>query len=360
MNEKRYSVFISSTYEDLKEERKAVQDVILSGGDFPVQMEYFPATDEDQLEFIKPLIEQCDYYVLIIGGRYGSPTADGTSYTEKEFNHAVSKGVTVIVMLHGDPENIPSGKTESTQEGRNKLSKFIRRAEDGRIRKTWTDIAELQLAVSQALTHAKNAKPSTGWVRADKLTNVEALEELDKLRRQNSEFREVIGNLEVELALPPIPAANEKIEIGLLPRPPLGYGTSKATYAKVQTTWIDAFPVFFSNLRWVTNDWGGEYQFSIEVDETRSALGEALAAELADFNTQGLYTVSKSTYERLLSYFVEVGLMLEEGDTPFTPSGARVARRHRISGTSESAFELIDGRISQGRALSIDDDEIPF
>lgn len=32
MHEKRYSVFISSTYEDLKDERRAVQDTIISRG----------------------------------------------------------------------------------------------------------------------------------------------------------------------------------------------------------------------------------------------------------------------------------------------------------------------------------------
>lgn len=217
MTEKRYTVFISSTYEDLKEERKAVQDVILRGGDFPVQMEYFPAADEDQLEFIKPLIEQCDYYILVIGGRYGTPTEDGVSYTEKEFRHAVEKGLKIIVMRHGAPEAIPTGKSESSASGKRKLAQFIKSAEEGRLRRTWTTIAELQLEVTTALHHAKTAHPSTGWLRADKITKTEALEELEKLRRENAKFRDMIGNLEVDLALPPLPAANSVIDIDLIP-----------------------------------------------------------------------------------------------------------------------------------------------
>lgn len=48
--EKKYQVFISSTYEDLKEERKKVQDTILSMNQFPVGMEIFSAADEEQWE----------------------------------------------------------------------------------------------------------------------------------------------------------------------------------------------------------------------------------------------------------------------------------------------------------------------
>ena len=52
--EKKYQIFISSTYEDLKTARKKVQDAILSMYHFPVGMELFGAADEDQWEIINP------------------------------------------------------------------------------------------------------------------------------------------------------------------------------------------------------------------------------------------------------------------------------------------------------------------
>jgi len=51
-------------------------------------MEAFPAADEEQFEFIKRLIDQTDYYVLLLGGRYGTISPDGYSYTEKEYRYA--------------------------------------------------------------------------------------------------------------------------------------------------------------------------------------------------------------------------------------------------------------------------------
>lgn len=71
-NNKMYQVFVSSTYEDLKDERNKVLQALLRIDCIPIGMEYFNAADEDQFTVIKDLISSCDYYVLILGGKYGS------------------------------------------------------------------------------------------------------------------------------------------------------------------------------------------------------------------------------------------------------------------------------------------------
>ena len=91
MKQKRYQVFISSTFSDLKNERLAVINQLLAINCIPVGMELFPAADEEQFEYIKKLIDESDYYVVIIAGRYGSLADDGFSYTEKEYDYAVTK-----------------------------------------------------------------------------------------------------------------------------------------------------------------------------------------------------------------------------------------------------------------------------
>ena len=48
--EKKYQIFISSTYKDLIEARSKVRDAILSMMHFPVGMEMFNAADEEQWE----------------------------------------------------------------------------------------------------------------------------------------------------------------------------------------------------------------------------------------------------------------------------------------------------------------------
>ena len=85
----RYQVFVSSTFTDLRSERARVAKAILDLGHFPAGMEFFPAIGEEQLNYINSIIDLCDYYVLIVGGRYGSLSPDGISYTEKEYDCAV-------------------------------------------------------------------------------------------------------------------------------------------------------------------------------------------------------------------------------------------------------------------------------
>ena len=86
MKDKKYQVFISSTYTDLIEERKKILEVLLMADCIPAGMEAFVATDIEQFEVIKKVIDLCDYYVLIIGQRYGSINeATGISYTETIF-----------------------------------------------------------------------------------------------------------------------------------------------------------------------------------------------------------------------------------------------------------------------------------
>jgi len=70
--DKRYQVFVSSTYEDLREERQEVIQALLELDCIPAGMELFPAADEDQWTLIRKVIDDCDYYIVIIAGRYGS------------------------------------------------------------------------------------------------------------------------------------------------------------------------------------------------------------------------------------------------------------------------------------------------
>jgi hypothetical protein len=122
--EKRYQVFISSTYEDLQKERQEVMQALLELDCIPAGMELFPATNEDQWTTIKKVIDDCDYYIVIIGGRYGSVGKDGISYTEKEYRYALEINKPIISFIHADPGIIPTKLTEATTEGKNKLNIF--------------------------------------------------------------------------------------------------------------------------------------------------------------------------------------------------------------------------------------------
>jgi hypothetical protein len=66
--EKRYQVSVSSTFADLHQEREAVIRTLMEMDCIPAGMELFPAANEEQFKFIKKVIDDCDYYLLIIWG----------------------------------------------------------------------------------------------------------------------------------------------------------------------------------------------------------------------------------------------------------------------------------------------------
>jgi len=363
VHEKRYQVFISSTFQDLREERRAVQDVIISMGDFPVQMESFPAADEDQFEFIKSLIDKCDYYVLIIAGRYGTPAEDGISYTHKEFRYAVEKSVPVLVMLHGEPGKIPSDKLEETDAGRQSLKDFIKEAEHKRLRKTWTTFGDLKLAVREALDHAKATKPRVGWIRGDAVASIDTLEELNEVRKENEKFREALGNLTIEIALPHLPDPSDTIVLTLLAHETSRkYGEiTRGSTCKVEGSWISFFPAFYSHFKFDTSDWGGDNYWHTQHDESCVAIGSAIVSELASFDSSDLFKLSRACLDRLLAYYAEAGLMTATNmaDSPFTDAARKVARRHQIV-AGKASFTIIEGSLDVYSSTQADTDDIPF
>src|SRR5437879_6410347 len=122
--EKRFQVFLSSTFKDLVEERQQVIQGLLTLDCFPCGMEFFPASNEEVWEAIKSLIEQCDYYVVIVGGKYGSVDEEGISYTEKEYRFALESEIPVLAFLAKDPNQIVRGKSEIDPEKAKKLDAF--------------------------------------------------------------------------------------------------------------------------------------------------------------------------------------------------------------------------------------------
>ncbi|MBC3248748.1 DUF4062 domain-containing protein [Serratia fonticola] len=194
--DKRYQVFVSSTFTDLEDERKHVIQTLMEMDCIPAGMELFPAIDEEQWEFIKRIIDDCDYYLLIIGGRYGTVADDGLSYTEKEFDYAISKGLKVTVLVHENPGQLSVDKSELNPESREKLTKFIAKASNGRLRKTWASVKDLPGLVALSMTKTIKTYPAIGWIRANKITNEMALSELNELRKRNEELLAKIEDFE--------------------------------------------------------------------------------------------------------------------------------------------------------------------
>lgn len=200
--DKRYQVFVSSTYADLKDERQRVIQTLMEMDCIPSGMELFPAADEDQFAFLTKVIDDCDYYLLIIGGRYGTTTEEGVSYTEKEYDYAISKGLKVVAFLHEDPDSIAAGKTDKDPDLAKRLQAFREKVQQGRLVRYWKAAAELPGLVALSLSKTIKTYPAVGWIRGSTADSSELLVEINELRKENNDLRAKLANASLNLTPP--------------------------------------------------------------------------------------------------------------------------------------------------------------
>lgn len=164
---KKYQVFISSTYMDLKNERLAAQEAVLKTQNLPVGMEQFSASEKKQWELITEDIDSSDYYVLIIGKRYGSEVSgEGISWTQKEFRYALDKEIPVLAFIKDDSVKTPEKFVEKDKKTKKKLQEFIKEVEDHSTVDYWKNKDDIKFLVSVALEKAIRTHPRPGWVRS--------------------------------------------------------------------------------------------------------------------------------------------------------------------------------------------------
>ncbi len=246
--DKRYQVFVSSTFADLKEERQRVTQTLMEMDCIPAGMELFPAADEEQWTFIKRIIADCDYYILIIGGRYGSLTPDGISYTEKEYEYAISIGLKVLAFVHESPEELPEKKLDIEPELREKLDSFRDKVTSNRLVKFWTTPAELPGIVALSLAKTIKLYPAVGWIRAQNIASDEVLADLNVLRKTNDSLRDKLRRLE-QLNAPPdlaLATLDENFEL-TISWETLGRYASKYQES-VTSTWAELFAIIGPSL----------------------------------------------------------------------------------------------------------------
>lgn len=165
--ERRFQVFVSSTYRDLIEERAEVMQALLELDCMPAGMELFPAASEEQWSWIKRVIDESDYYIAIIGGRYGSIAAHtGLSYTEMEYRYALDVDKPAITFMHENTNKLPLEKVDIDEEARDKLSDFKQLVQK-RLCRFYSTPADLGAKISRSVTQLVRRSPAVGWVRAD-------------------------------------------------------------------------------------------------------------------------------------------------------------------------------------------------
>ena len=144
-------VYVSSTFGDLEEYRRAVQTAILHTGQVPVLMEQFGASAEAPRDICRDQVRRSDLMVLVLGHRYGAILPGGdVSVTEFEFSTAREAGIPLLAFVLDDdypwpPQWIDSGDAAL------RLKAFRERLRTDLRVGYFTSPSDLQVRVVQAL-----------------------------------------------------------------------------------------------------------------------------------------------------------------------------------------------------------------
>jgi hypothetical protein len=249
---KRYQVFLSSTFVDLEDERKEVMAALQKAGYLVVGMELFPSDTDESWEVIKRVIDQSDYYVLVVAGRYGSIGKEGKSYTEMEYDYARKQELPVLAFLHKAPENLPNKHVEKSNP--DKLEKFRKKIETLHNRRTWSTTHDLATEVLASISQAVNLRPRVGWVRGDIADHHAALSkkledfrvEYDAIRAERDRLAKQIGDLEVDNRKQLIAWGDDEVEIAIQVREKRSNGQWESV--AFTTDWNRIFDLLAPNL----------------------------------------------------------------------------------------------------------------
>ena len=95
---KVYTAFISSAFESLRDERNIVIDSLLDLRILPIGMEHFTVSTNGEFSDIQELIDESDFFIMLMGKCYGSCDEKGISWTEREYEYAIEKGKPAVVI----------------------------------------------------------------------------------------------------------------------------------------------------------------------------------------------------------------------------------------------------------------------
>jgi hypothetical protein len=203
-------------------------------------MELFPASSDDQWTLIQRVIDDCDYYLVIVGGRYGSMDAQGISYTEKEYDYAVRQGKPVMGFVHAQPDDIPVRNTDRDPLAAAKLEAFRSKVRQ-RTCKDWRNADDLGGAVSRSYAYAVNNHPAEGWVKARYAKTTEDLEKVNQMHEEIRILKEEVARLrEIDSRVPANLARGEDV-VKLEYTP--GWNSDSNDVRAVELTWNRIFEV---------------------------------------------------------------------------------------------------------------------
>jgi len=183
----KYHIFIGSTLDDLKNERKELPRIIMELGHIPVTADYLDETARNASELLQKTIEECDYFIALVANKYTD--SDGAVLPlVAQSAMAAKKGVPILALIIDEKVKSKAAKKEKEPALTRKLDDLKIRLREGPYA-TWTNSPDLCQKAQSLLVQELNINARPGWVKAEKLIDPTVANELSRLSSENDALR---------------------------------------------------------------------------------------------------------------------------------------------------------------------------
>lgn len=182
IDKKIYSAFISSNFEKLREERNIVIDNLLDFRILPIGMEHFTVSSNSDFSDIEELIDDSDFFIMLLGSHYGSCDDNGVSWTEREYRYAFKKNKPMLVIIC---KELAANLKKTAQELTTDELRQIEFCKEIKFTRMVTDEFTIKTIIVQFF-NTYNFSKCTGWTRIEDISKDEAA--FEKWRKEKSVF----------------------------------------------------------------------------------------------------------------------------------------------------------------------------
>ena len=194
----KYHIFIGSTLDDLKNERKEIPRIIMEMGHVPVTTDSLDLSGKNGEALLKKTVEECDYFIALVAHKY-SPAKGKPSPLEAEYILALKKQIPVIALIIDEKARWKASKKEKESSGTKKLEEFKKNLRLGTY-ETWLNSTDLCQKFQKLLVQEMNLHPQNGWVRGDHAVEPHVANELARLSAENEMLKRFAKSEGVEIA----------------------------------------------------------------------------------------------------------------------------------------------------------------
>jgi hypothetical protein len=188
---KKYHIFVSSTLDDLKNERQALCRVIFELGHIPVCMDSVDITEKTGWRIVKKNIAESDYFVSLVAHRYGRlPEGPGgkASATEIEYAQAIRARVPVLALIIADKARWKAAKKDGEHKAVAALNEFKEKLKTHPFGE-WLNMQDLKQSARELLSRELALNPAEGWAPGSEQAAPQAANALGRLMAENEELR---------------------------------------------------------------------------------------------------------------------------------------------------------------------------